>query len=129
MINGLTNCLYQPDLVNSIDLNCRKRNKAVSTNRFAVVIYTCDVGYNLDDPQVDRLYCRHSEWVGPLPHCTSSHQGKWNIFNSFTIHSLFSIDHLLPSVIRWIIRLSLRLHSTIYQHIWIRCSINCILNT
>ena len=47
----------------------RKRNMMPPHNRYYVAIYKCLDGYVLENPAVDKLYCKEGTWIGSTPKC------------------------------------------------------------
>lgn len=38
---------------------------------FLVALYECSENYELENPDVDRMYCSNHAWIGEKPHCYS----------------------------------------------------------
>lgn len=49
---------------------CRRVNPETPGNKYLVAGYTCLEGFKLQNPEVNRLYCSDSRWIGTEPLCT-----------------------------------------------------------
>lgn len=55
--------------VNSHNSHNKRRKKG--SHIFLVAFYECDDGFELENINIDRMYCSQETWVGDTPNCMS----------------------------------------------------------
>ncbi|KFB47089.1 AGAP005714-PA-like protein [Anopheles sinensis] len=62
-----------PEIDNGYVVKYNRRKK--NGNIFLVAYYECDDYYELQPPELDRLYCSSKRWIGKRPECVSTRTG------------------------------------------------------